>query len=79
MLIFQEKKDDTTFFEYYKEMGSSGDPNAISNFGVFVKAANSVNIENMFLMNKQKCITEIGNKWKGTGLRIKLNFHSVQT
>jgi hypothetical protein len=44
----------------------SGDSSAISRFGVFVKAYESVNIGNVFVMDKQTCITEIGNKTKGS-------------
>jgi hypothetical protein len=57
--------DNKTFFEYFKEVGSSGSTDNISRFGVFVRAKESVNIGNLFVMDKQTCITEIGNKVKG--------------
>jgi hypothetical protein len=45
------EKDETTFFEYYKEVGNSGGT-GISRFGMFVRAKESVNTGNLFVMDK---------------------------
>jgi hypothetical protein len=60
---FPGERNNTTFFEYCKVVNPYY--HNIKNFGVFVKAKESVSIGNMFLMDKQTCITEIGNKIKG--------------
>jgi hypothetical protein len=52
------ERDDTTFFEYYKEVTNSG----IGRFTIFIKAKESVSIGNMFLMDKSSGVIEICNK-----------------
>jgi hypothetical protein len=61
---FPGERNDTTFFEYYKV--ENPDYHIVTNLGVFVKANETGDIENMFLMDKIKCITEIGNNQKGS-------------